>query len=89
MQTALFASWFTFGLSAIFWFYMNSGRWFSSPKKFALSAVNLLALAVGCCLVCISSTDPDQSTHIYSAVLGSMSPERPSTMIPTMPVSPA
>ncbi|GLA86735.1 hypothetical protein AtubIFM56815_011005 [Aspergillus tubingensis] len=50
LVTALFASWFTFGLSAIFWFYMNSGRWFSSPKKFALSAVNLLALAVGCCL---------------------------------------
>ncbi|GCB24888.1 N amino acid transport system protein [Aspergillus awamori] len=50
LVTALFASWFTFGLSAIFWFYMNHGQWFSSPKKVALSAVNLLALGVGCCL---------------------------------------
>ncbi|KAL4916693.1 transmembrane amino acid transporter protein-domain-containing protein [Aspergillus aurantiobrunneus] len=48
--TALFASWFTYGLSGIFWLYMNKGIWFSSPKKIGLTFVNLLAVATGATL---------------------------------------
>ncbi|KAL2831805.1 transmembrane amino acid transporter protein-domain-containing protein [Aspergillus cavernicola] len=48
--TALFASWFTYGLSGIFWLYMNKGLWFSSPRKIALTMVNFLAIAVGATL---------------------------------------
>ncbi|KAE8386783.1 transmembrane amino acid transporter protein-domain-containing protein [Aspergillus alliaceus] len=48
--TALFASWFTFGLSGMFWLYMNKGLWFSSPRKILLTMVNLLAIGVGVCL---------------------------------------
>ncbi|OGM50864.1 amino acid transporter, partial [Aspergillus bombycis] len=48
--TALFASWFTFGLSGMFWLYMNKGLWFSSPKKILLTLVNLLAIVVAATL---------------------------------------
>ncbi|KAG2415622.1 hypothetical protein HFD88_006813 [Aspergillus terreus] len=45
--TALFASWFTYGLSAIFWLYMNKGLWFSSPRKIFLTVLNLVILGIG------------------------------------------
>ncbi|KAB8077880.1 transmembrane amino acid transporter protein-domain-containing protein [Aspergillus leporis] len=48
--TALFASWFTFGLSGMFWLHMNKGLWFSSPRKIFLTIVNLIAIGVGTCL---------------------------------------
>ncbi|PYI03903.1 hypothetical protein BO78DRAFT_471677 [Aspergillus sclerotiicarbonarius CBS 121057] len=50
LVTSLFASWFTYGLSGIFWLFMNRGRWFSSPGKIALTTVNLIAIGVGGCL---------------------------------------
>ncbi|KAL3479013.1 transmembrane amino acid transporter protein-domain-containing protein [Aspergillus californicus] len=48
--TALFASWFTYGLSGIFWLYMNKGLWFSNWKKTCLTMVNFLAIATGAAL---------------------------------------
>ncbi|KAI9374411.1 transmembrane amino acid transporter protein-domain-containing protein [Aspergillus egyptiacus] len=48
--TALFASWFTYGLSGIFWLYMNKGLWFSNWKKICLTMLNLLAFATGAAL---------------------------------------
>ncbi|CAG7959143.1 unnamed protein product [Penicillium salamii] len=48
--TALFASWFTYGLSGIFWLYMNKGLWFSSPKKIALTALNFTIVAIAAVL---------------------------------------
>ncbi|EIT74011.1 hypothetical protein Ao3042_09997 [Aspergillus oryzae 3.042] len=48
--TALFASWFTFGLSGMFWLHMNKGLWFSSPKKILLTFVNLMAIFVAATL---------------------------------------
>lgn len=50
--TALFASWFTFGLSGIFWLFMNWGKLFSSPKKIFLTFLNLVIIGIGVCLVC-------------------------------------
>jgi hypothetical protein len=52
LQTALFASWFTYGLSGIFWLFMNKGLWFSSPRKIALTALNVFVIAVGAAIVC-------------------------------------
>ncbi|GAB1203531.1 hypothetical protein APSETT445_002167 [Aspergillus pseudonomiae] len=49
--TALFASWFTFGLSGMFWLHMNKGLWFSSPKKILLTLVNLMAIVVAATLL--------------------------------------
>ncbi|KAJ5306761.1 hypothetical protein PENANT_c003G04165 [Penicillium antarcticum] len=45
--TALFASWFTYGLSGIFWLFMNKGLWSSSPRKIALTALNVFIIAIG------------------------------------------
>ncbi|KAJ5818188.1 hypothetical protein N7474_003779 [Penicillium riverlandense] len=48
--TALFASWFSYGLSGIFWLYMNKGLWFSSPRKIALTVLNFTLVAIGATL---------------------------------------
>ncbi|KAJ5675075.1 Amino acid transporter transmembrane [Penicillium maclennaniae] len=48
--TALFASWFTFGLSGIFWLFMNWGKWFSSLRKIALTLLNFLVIGIGAAL---------------------------------------
>ncbi|XHG02506.1 hypothetical protein AWENTII_005856 [Aspergillus wentii] len=48
--TALFASWFTYGLSGIFWLYMNKGIWFSSPRKVVLTLLNVCIVGIGGCL---------------------------------------
>ncbi|OJJ29838.1 hypothetical protein ASPWEDRAFT_79820, partial [Aspergillus wentii DTO 134E9] len=47
-STALFGSWFTYGLSAIFWLFMNKGVYFSSKRKIFLTLVNIGT--VGLCL---------------------------------------
>jgi Transmembrane amino acid transporter protein len=46
LTSALFASWFTFGLSGLMWFSLNRGRWWSSWAKRVGSAV-----AGGCFLL--------------------------------------
>ncbi|GAD94195.1 amino acid transporter [Paecilomyces variotii No. 5] len=48
--TALFASWFTYGLSGIFWLFLNRGKWFSSPRKIILTVVNVVIFGIGACL---------------------------------------
>ncbi|KAJ9199518.1 hypothetical protein DTO271D3_138 [Paecilomyces variotii] len=48
--TALFASWFTYGMSGIFWLFLNRGKWFSSPRKIGLTIVNLIIFGIGGCL---------------------------------------
>ncbi|KAI2730188.1 hypothetical protein CBS147332_2040 [Penicillium roqueforti] len=44
--SAVFGSWFSFGLPAIFWFYMNKGRYFQNWKKTVLTITNILVLAI-------------------------------------------
>ncbi|KAJ5463386.1 Amino acid transportertransmembrane [Penicillium sp. IBT 31633x] len=61
--TALFASWFTYGLSGIFWLFMNKGRWFSSPKKIALTLLNLVVLAIGIALCGLGLWVSGKSIH--------------------------
>ncbi|CAI7568189.1 unnamed protein product [Penicillium manginii] len=52
LMSALFASWFSFGVPAILWLHMNSGLWLSSPRKVALTGINFF-------IICISMTlDP-------------------------------
>ena len=59
-KTALFASWFSFGLPAIFWLFMNKGQYFSSSRKIALTVVNVMILGIACVLVC-----PRHPHHLY------------------------
>jgi hypothetical protein len=49
--SALFASWFSYGLPGICWFYLNRGQWTSSPKKIWLSFINAILIVLGC-LIC-------------------------------------
>ena len=52
LTSALFASWFTFGLSGTFWLHLNRGDWFKKWKKMVLFGANVLNLVLGLCVVC-------------------------------------
>lgn len=47
--SALFASWFTYGMSGIFWLYLNWGNYTMNWKKMSLTALNFA-------IICISVT---------------------------------
>ncbi|KAH6895906.1 amino acid transporter [Thelonectria olida] len=44
ISSATTIAWFTFGLSAIFWFHLNRGQWFRDWKKTTLSIINGLMI---------------------------------------------
>ncbi|CAI7645672.1 unnamed protein product [Penicillium glandicola] len=48
--SALFGSWFSYGLPAIFWFMMNKGKLFSSTRKIILTIVNVVILGIACAI---------------------------------------
>lgn len=48
--SALFGSWFSYGLPAIFWIVMNKGQWFANWKKMALFVTNLVILGIACAI---------------------------------------
>ncbi|PKY08609.1 putative amino acid transporter [Aspergillus campestris IBT 28561] len=48
--SALFGSWFSFGLPAIFWLHMNRGRYFQTTAKACLTVVNVLILGIACAI---------------------------------------
>lgn len=52
--SALFASWFTYGLSGVFWLYLNKGKYFSSPRKMFLTVLNALIFCIGATIVSFS-----------------------------------
>ena len=49
--SALFASWFTYGLSGIFWLYLNYGRYRESKRKMFLTALNATIFCIGAAIV--------------------------------------
>ncbi|PWY89057.1 amino acid transporter [Aspergillus heteromorphus CBS 117.55] len=61
--TALFASWFTYGLSGVFWLFLNWGRYSSSPRKIFLTGVNLLVVGIGGCLCGLGLYVSGKSIH--------------------------
>ncbi|KAJ5721001.1 uncharacterized protein N7483_008935, partial [Penicillium malachiteum] len=46
--SALFGSILSFALPAIFWLYMNRGKYFSTVSKTCLTVINILIFAIGC-----------------------------------------
>ncbi|KAI3232134.1 hypothetical protein DTO012A9_4217 [Penicillium roqueforti] len=48
--SSLFASWFSYGLGGVYWLSINKGKWFSSPRKIALTVVNLCVILIGGCM---------------------------------------
>ena len=49
--SSLFASWFTYGLSGVFWLYLNRGRYFESPRKIFLTILNATIFCIGAAIV--------------------------------------
>lgn len=45
--SSLFASWFTYGLSGIYWLYINRGGWFKNWRKSSLTIVNFAIFLLG------------------------------------------
>ncbi|KAJ5545542.1 hypothetical protein N7535_006072 [Penicillium sp. DV-2018c] len=48
--SSLFASWFSYGLGGVYWLHINKGRWFSSPRKIVLTAINVCIVLIGACM---------------------------------------
>ena len=49
--SALFASWFTYGLSGVFWLYMNYGRYRENGRKIFLTGLNAVIFCIGAAIV--------------------------------------
>lgn len=49
--SALFASWFTYGLSGVFWLYMNYGQYKKNATKMFLTLLNFLIFCIGAAIV--------------------------------------
>ncbi|GLA87621.1 hypothetical protein AtubIFM56815_002047 [Aspergillus tubingensis] len=47
LVSALFASWFSFGLPGVFWLYMYWGNYFTSVRKTLLTLANLALFGIG------------------------------------------
>lgn len=56
--SALFASWFTYGLSGLFWLHMNKGRYRESRRKMFLTGLNVIIFCIGGAIVCLSFPSP-------------------------------
>lgn len=54
LTSALFASWFTFGLSGLFWFSMNRSSWFVGWKMVVKSLVAGLCVGIGLLVVSLT-----------------------------------
>ncbi|KAJ5100562.1 hypothetical protein N7456_006614 [Penicillium angulare] len=48
--SSLFASWFSYGLGGVYWLHINKGKWFSSPRKIALTILNVCIVLIGGCM---------------------------------------
>ena len=68
LASALFASWFTYGVSGVFWLYMNHGRYRESKKKMALTAVNVCIFLIG--LIVVSWPYPRSTQGVIGADVG-------------------
>jgi apolipoprotein N-acyltransferase len=45
--SSLFASWFTYGISGIFWLFINRGQYTRNWRKICLTIVNVLMFTLG------------------------------------------
>ena len=78
--SALFASWFTYGLSGVFWLYLNRGRYGESKRKMFLTGVNVGCFVIGLVIV---RTLPPRSLSLP------LSPIRSTSLINDPPSAPS
>ena len=43
----MFCSWFTYGLSGVFWLFLNYGQWTKSAKNIMLMVINIIVFGIG------------------------------------------
>ena len=53
--SSLFSSWFTYGLSGVFWLHLNKGRYFESRMKIFLTILNSIIVLIGALIVSVHS----------------------------------
>lgn len=61
--SALFASWFTYGMSGIFWLYLNRGKYTANWKKMGLTALNFTIFCIGAAICGIGLYASGKSIH--------------------------
>ncbi|KAL6714821.1 hypothetical protein ACLMJK_007081 [Lecanora helva] len=61
--SALFASWFTYGLSGVFWLFMNYGRYRESPRKMFLTGLNFVIFCIGAAICGIGLYASGKAIH--------------------------
>lgn len=61
--SALFASWFTYGMSGIFWLYLNRGHYTANWKKMSLTALNICIFCIGAAICGIGLYASGKSIH--------------------------
>ena len=47
LVSALFASWFSYGISGVFWLFLNRGRYRESARKIFLTGLNIAIFCIG------------------------------------------
>ncbi|PKY00980.1 amino acid transporter [Aspergillus campestris IBT 28561] len=60
---ALFGSWFTYGLSGVFWLFMNRGQYFASPQKVLLTVLNVGLVGIATALCALGLWSSGRSIH--------------------------
>lgn len=73
--SALFASWFTYGLSGILWLFMNWGQWTATPTKMFATFANFVLFFVGLSICCIGLYTSGYAIHADQGQGGSWSCE--------------
>lgn len=61
--SSLFASWFTYGLSGIFWLYLNIGQYTKSWKKMSLTGLNVVIFLLGAAICGIGLYASGKALH--------------------------
>ncbi|KAF1987617.1 amino acid transporter [Aulographum hederae CBS 113979] len=61
--SSLFASWFTYGLSGVFWLFLNYGKWFKGAKQSALALLNLCLVGIGAAIMGIGLYASGKAIH--------------------------
>ena len=67
--SSLFASWFTYGLSGVFWLFMNKGRYRESCRKMFLTGLNITIFCIGSAIV---SPWPSQASLAGDRISGGL-----------------
>jgi hypothetical protein len=68
--SSLFASWFTYGLSGIFWLYLNKGQYTRNWKEKVLTILNVCIVLIGALIVSVFPLGPYHMLTFFQMALG-------------------